>query len=324
MTGSLEVRPTACSGCGHALDGHDPEPRRHQVAELPEIRPEIIESRLHRLPCPGCGAATRARLPDQVPRGAFGPRLHAWASLLSCVYRLSKRQVQRLCADLLDLSISTGKIAKLQRQAGSVLADPMAEIVQVVRRAEAVHVDETGWRQAGRKAWLWVGVTARATAFGIHRSRGHEALESLLGENPGRDQVIISDRFPTYTRALKRQQCWAHLRRDMQAMIDRGSGGESMGRRLLEPAGWVFVWWRRLGEGAIARTTVRSYVSGLKRVVRLLLRESVGCRCAWTAKVCRKLLQSEQHLWTFAAVAGVAMENNPAERALGTASSGGS
>lgn len=199
LTSSLEIMPGACSGCGQPLEGEDIEPLRHQVAELPEIRPEVVEYRLHRLTCPCCGVATRAKLPADVPRGAFGPRLQAWAGLLSGAYRLSKRQVQRLMADLLGLSISTGMVAKLQRQAGEVLAGPMAEILGAVRKAGAVHVDETGWREAGRKAWLWVAVAADATAFSIHRSRGHDGLEALLGEDPGRDQVIISDRFPTYT-----------------------------------------------------------------------------------------------------------------------------
>ena len=316
LAGVVEIKPLACTGCGHPLDGQDTEPFRHQVAELPEIRPEVIEYRLHRLTCPGCGATTRAKLPADVPRGAFGPRLQAWAGLLSGAYRLSKRQVRRLFADLLGLSISTGMIAKLQRQAGEVLAGPMAEIVAAVRRAGAVHVDETGWREAGRKAWLWVGATARATAFGVHRSRGHDGLEALLGEDPGRDQVIISDRFPTYARAPNRQLCWAHLRRDMQAMIDRASGGESIGRRLLDQSRWVFTWWGRLGEGAIARPTLRSYVSGLRGVVGHLLREGVSCACPWTAKVCRKILEAEGHLWRFAEVEGVAPDNNAAERAL--------
>jgi transposase len=316
LTSAIEIRPPTCTGCGHALDGQDPEPCRHQVAELPEVRPEVIEYRLHRLTCPGCGVATRAELPTGVPRGAFGPRLQAWAGLLSGAYRLSKRQVQRFFADLLGISISTGMVAKLQRQAGEVLADPMAEIVRAVRQAEAVHVDETGWREAGKKAWLWVGATAKATAFLVRRSRGRDALEGLLGEDPGRDQVIISDRFPTYARAPRRQLCWAHLRRDMQAMIDRGSGGESVGRRLLDQSRWVFTWWRRLGERAIARTTLRSYVAGLKGVVGLLLREGSRCGCARTAKVCRKILEDERHLWTFAEVEGVAPDNNAAERAL--------
>lgn len=318
LAGSFDHKPEACSGCGRQLDGHDhdPEPIRHQVAEVPEVRPEIVEYRLHRLSCPGCGVATRAKLPDDVPGGRFGPRLQAWASLLSGAFRLSKRQVQRLFADLLGVSISTGMIAKLQRQAGEVLAEPMAEILDAVRRADAVHVDETGWREAGQKAWLWVGVTADATAFQIHRSRGFDALKSLLGEDPGQAQVLISDRFPTYARALNRQLCWSHLRRDFQAMIDRGSGGESVGRKLLEQSNWIFRWWRRLGRGLLARSTLRSYASGLRRTVGHLLGEGAACPCAWTSKVCRKLLESQRHLWTFAEVEGVAPENNAAERAL--------
>ena len=33
-------------------------------------------------------------------------------------------------------------------------------------------------------------------------------------------------------------------------------------------------------------------------------------------KVCRKILEAERHLWTFAEVGGVAPDNNAAERAL--------
>ena len=102
----------------------------------------------------------------------------------------------------------------------------------------------------------------------------------------------------------------------MQAMIDRGSGGESVGRRLLEQSRWVFTWWRRLGEASIARTTLRSYAAGLKGVVGLPLREGSSCGCASTAKVCRKILAVQKHLWTFAEVEGVAPDNNAAERAL--------
>ena len=124
---------------------------RHQVAELPGIRPEVIEYRLHRLTCPGCGAATRAKLPGDVPRGGFGPRPQAWAGLLSGAYRPSKRQAQRLLADLLGVSTSTGMVAKPRRRAGEALADPMAEIVEAVRQAGAVHVDETGWARPARR-----------------------------------------------------------------------------------------------------------------------------------------------------------------------------
>ena len=59
-----------------ALSGTDPTPLRHQVAELPVVRPDIVEYQLHRLTCPRCHTRTCGRLPPEV-KGQFGPRLEA-------------------------------------------------------------------------------------------------------------------------------------------------------------------------------------------------------------------------------------------------------
>jgi transposase len=45
-------KPTACRRCGEPLAGSDPEPLRHQVIDLPAIKPHVTEYQLHRLPCP--------------------------------------------------------------------------------------------------------------------------------------------------------------------------------------------------------------------------------------------------------------------------------
>src|SRR5947209_8652751 len=71
------LKPAECRRCGHALTGQDAEPLRHQVLELPAIRPEVTEYQLHRLGCPRCGLSTRATLPPGVPTGGQGPRLQA-------------------------------------------------------------------------------------------------------------------------------------------------------------------------------------------------------------------------------------------------------
>ncbi len=55
------------------LAGEDPQPHRHQVTELPPVKPVVTEYQLHRLVCPACGASTRAPLPVGVPPGGFGP-----------------------------------------------------------------------------------------------------------------------------------------------------------------------------------------------------------------------------------------------------------
>lgn len=314
LTAAVECRPAACRGCGHVRAGDDPEPVRHQVAELPEVRPDVVEYRLHRLACPGCGATTRGALPAGVPRGAFGPRLQATVALLTGGYRLSKRQVKAILADLLGLDVSTGMVCKTERAAAEAVAAPVEAVAEHVRTATAAGVDETGWREDKHRAWLWTAVTERATAFRIARSRGADALHALVGDPVG--PVVTCDRFPTYARAPNRQTCWAHLRRDFQSMIDRAAGGEAVGAKLLHFSDFVFAWWRRHEAGAVARPTLRSYVAGLKPIVRGLLESGAACPCAWTAKVCRRLREGFAHLWTFAAVAGVPPHNNAAERAL--------
>jgi transposase len=62
----IECKPPACRCCGHDLHGDDPEPLRHQVAEVPLIEPTVDEYRLHRLECPHCGTSTCATLPPGV------------------------------------------------------------------------------------------------------------------------------------------------------------------------------------------------------------------------------------------------------------------
>jgi transposase len=110
------------------------------------------------------------------------------------------------------LTVSTGLISKLEKHSAAALAEPYHELARSVLEAGAVTIDETGWREDRRKAWLWVAVTALATVF-----------------------TVSSDRFKPYDWLLAhwRQLCWSHLRRDFQAMIDRGNLSEMIGRRLL-------------------------------------------------------------------------------------------
>jgi hypothetical protein len=68
-------KPATCRRCGRELSGEDAAPLRHQVWELPEIKPQVVEYQRHRLACPCCGETTCATLPLGVPTGQSGPRL---------------------------------------------------------------------------------------------------------------------------------------------------------------------------------------------------------------------------------------------------------
>jgi transposase len=310
----IECKPSQCRWCGDALAGDDPEPLRHQVAELPPVVPVVDEYRLHRLTCPRCRTSTCATLPPGVPTGAFGPRLRAVLSVLAGAYRLGKRPIRRLAFDLLGLSISAGMICRLERQAAAELRAPVEELREYVRDAAVTHIDETSWCQGRDKAWLWGAVTRLATVFTIAPSRGADVARAMLGT--GRRKVVISDRFKSYGWVKRRQFCWAHLDRDFQAMVDRGGEAAEVGRRLLGHSERLFGWWHRVRDGTMARPTLRCYVDFMRSSFRADLRRGLDCGCAKTAGTCRELLAGETHLWTFVRVEGVEPTNNDAERAL--------
>jgi transposase len=313
---TVHCRPSNCRRCGQRLSGDDPQPLIHQVAELPRIEPIVDEYRLHRLTCAGCGETTCGPLPVGVPAGGFGPYLQAVLAMLAGAYRLSKRQIQQVTADLFDLSISTGMISKLERQSADALEAPYNELAAAVHQADVVNIDETSWRQSRRKAWLWATVTRLFTVFTIAKHRSGEVAQALLGSQD--DQVVGSDRFSAYEwiMARWRQVCWAHLRRDFQAMIDRRGAGEGVGRRLLSLSNRLFRHWHRVRDGTLGWDVFQGRMSRLRREVKQALEEGSRCPCARTAATCFEILKVEEGLWTFARIQGVEPTNNAVERAL--------
>ena len=90
------LKPDQCRGCHAPLSGDDPPPFRHQVLEMPPIKPVVTEYRWHQLVCPACGETTRAPWPKGVPSATYGPRVHATVALCTGSYRLSKRTTTRV------------------------------------------------------------------------------------------------------------------------------------------------------------------------------------------------------------------------------------
>ncbi len=77
-----------------------------------------------------------------------------------------------------------------------------------------MNIDETGWREDGRRAWLWTAVGRFATRFAVRRSRSRAVMRELLGDDF--DGVVVSDRYSAYSSLPgdRHQFCWAHLLRD--------------------------------------------------------------------------------------------------------------
>jgi transposase len=310
------LKPTQCTHCHTPLSGDDATPWRHQVIEIPPITPVVTEYQWHQLVCPACGERTRAPWPTGVPSGTYGPRVQALVALCTGSYRLSKRMTQQAMEEVFGVPMSVGTISQLEQATTAAVAAPIAEARTYVHEQAVAHLDETSWRQRGKRAWLWVAVTSWVTVFVIRLSRGGPVVRELLGETFS--GILVTDRYSAYNGypVRWRQLCWAHLLRDFEAMRDRGDCSKTIGDALLAQAHQMFTWWHRGREGTLQRSTFRSYMTPLRREIERLL--DVGSRCGVpkTAGTCRDILKRREALWTFVQVDGVEPTNNTAERAI--------
>ncbi len=312
----VALKPSTCASCGETLWGDDAHPQRHQVTEVPPVRAQVTEYQVHTLRCPHCQEWTQADAPEGVLDSAFGPRVHALVSLLSGAYRLSKRQIQTLLSDGFGVEMGVGTVSQLEQTISQALAHPVDAAVAYVRRQQAKNIDETGWRQQRRRAWLWTAVTTWVSVFVIRFSRGSKVVGDLLGDDI--EGVIGSDRYSAYSflPLQQRQICWAHLRRDFQKMIDRGGASKDLGAILSALTDQMFAWWHRVRDGTLQRSSFQTYMVDHKARMYLYLWLGSECSHAKTARTCQEILSVEKALWTFVRQAGVEPTNNAAERAL--------
>lgn len=70
--------------------------QRHQIFDLPEVKPIVTENQRYRGVCQCCGAEHTSSYPNSMPSGQRGPGLISWINLLNGEYRISLRQVQQL------------------------------------------------------------------------------------------------------------------------------------------------------------------------------------------------------------------------------------
>jgi transposase len=314
----FEHLPDMC-GCGHLFDGGEErlgDPVVHQKWELPPIRPLVFEHRLWRLSCPCCGKGTLAELPDGVTGSAFGPRLEAHIAVLAGVYRLSRRQVADVVREIFGCPISLGGVDAAVMRMSRVLADPWRELQEAVRRADAVHADETSWRLGGATNWLWVAASALIACYRIDPSRSQQAAKELLGEDFG--SFVITDRYAGYhwLDVLQQQLCWAHLIRQVTEISQRPGAPGKLGARLLQIARDVIRTHRAYLQDGHDLAWLERELQPLRDHFNTLLEQGARGRHKKTSRFAAGLLEEFDALWTFCEVPGIDPTNNAAERAL--------
>jgi transposase len=315
--------PEQCQHCQQPLPQQaqpdDPPPTRFQVAELPVMAAEITEYQGHARICSCCGETTRATIPAELCGTRVGPRFSATLSYLAGAHGVSKRGLEEITEAIFDAPLSLGTVSNLEQEMSAALQAPYTEAVEAVRQAEVKHLDETGWKEAGQKRWLWVAATTQVVVFMIHKLRSKVALIRLLGQKLV--GIVCSDRWHAYTiyGLDQRQLCWAHLKRNLEKLAERGGVAKRIAKAALAVEKRVFEQWHLFRGGGCSRRELIDQIELLEvELVRILAR-GIHSSDKKTARFCTRLYEVQDALWTFARTEGVEPTNNHGERVQRTA-----
>jgi transposase len=116
-----------------------------------------------------------------------------------------------LLHEFFALPLSLGSVVDMQQTASAALKGVYEILHSAVQQQERCNIDETGWKQAGKRRWLWTMVTTIASVFVVSTSRSGPALRQLLGECYA--GIMTSDRHRPHLkqRSERHQVCWSHL-----------------------------------------------------------------------------------------------------------------
>jgi len=222
--------PDKCPHCGNR-SLHETHIARQYQTEIPH-RVIFRQFDVHFGMCDHCHrpVAGRHALQTSSACGAaasqFGPNVHSALAILNKQLGLSHGKSVTLLATLFDeLHLARATSVRSIQRTADRCGPAYQRLGQDVRESREVAPDETGWRVAGRSAWLHTFVSPRATCYVIDRTRsGAPAVELLGADWSG---TLVHDGWSVYDRftAAAHQQCLRHLQRRCQEMVETAAHG---------------------------------------------------------------------------------------------------
>jgi transposase len=308
--------PPECENCWKPLpETKDADASWHQTTEIPPVKPHTTEERWHEVTCPCCQHRTRAAREKDASESSFGPRLSSIIAMLTGVYHVSRRQTQKLLADLLGVGVSLGGISNVEARVSDAIKPGVDEAWAQVPEAETKHTDGTSWKTSAVPTQLWTIATAAVTVFKILVDGSKESLRPLFGTLKG---ILVSDRAKalTFWAMERRQICWSHLIRRFVGFSERDGPAGAMGRDLLEATGIMFTYWHDYREKRLSKEVLLHRMAPLRVRIEALLERAASAGIDRMSGACADILDHRAALWNFVDKRGVEPTNNHAEREL--------
>jgi transposase len=236
--------PAVCPRCGDQLEVERVACQYQE--DLPPSRSTVVtryDLQIGR--CRGCRRRIQPRHPEQTSDalGAagvqVGPRAVALAVWLSKGLGLPAAKVARLLGQL-GLKVTPGGVVQALHRAGRRATPTWEALVGGIRASPVVAPDETGWRVAGHRAWLWAFAGQGVVVYRVAPGRGFDDAAVVLGSDYA--GVLERDGWAPYRRfaTASHQSCLAHLLRRCRELLADAERGQAKTphavRRILQAA----------------------------------------------------------------------------------------
>ena len=219
-------RPARCRCCGKSLKGA-PETgmERRQVIDIPPVRPVVTEHQLLILQC-GCGEETKAQAPDGVTAPVqYGPRIMGAGVYLWHGQFLSRDRACRALSELFGCAPSPGALAAAARKTAGLIGPALKAITGHLIASGVVHFDETGFRTAGKLAWVHSASSGKFVLVTVHAKRGKDGMKAA-GVLPFFRGIAAHDAwkpYDSYRNVAGHALCNSHLLRELIAVTETGT-----------------------------------------------------------------------------------------------------
>jgi transposase len=115
-----------------------------------------------------------------------------------------------------DLTICEATISNLTDGISKKAEKRRKNLIHKLRKDTYSQQDETGLRIDGKNAYAWVFCNNNYSIYEFDRSRSKEIPQKILGRDY--DKPGVNDGWCAYNFLKKRQRCWPHLTRELDAL----------------------------------------------------------------------------------------------------------
>jgi transposase len=223
---TVRHRPARCGCCGKSLKSAPiTRAERRQVIDIPPVTAVTTEHQLLTLLC-GCGHETKAQAPDEVTAPVqYGPRLMGTGIYLWHGQFLSRDRACQALSELFDCAPSPGALAAAARKTAALTGPALKAITQYLVSAEVVHFDETGFRTAGKLAWVHSASWGKFVLVTVHAKRGKDGMKAAA-VLPFFTGIAVHDAwkpYDTFGNVAGHALCGAHVLRELVAVTETGT-----------------------------------------------------------------------------------------------------